>query len=77
MKLVSLHSPNPDAVDLLRDLLHQAETGKLQSVVYSAELAGWNIQNGHTDMRNGYETIGQLERMKYLMLLNLNETMKG
>lgn len=73
MNIVPLHPPNPDAVDLLRDLLRQAEAGELQSLIYSAELAGGNIQNGHTDIRNAYETLGQLDRMKDLILRTLNE----
>lgn len=77
MHVVSLHSPNFDTVDLLRDLLHQAEAGELQNLIYSAERAGGDIQNGYTDIRNSYETIGQLERMKYLLLLKLSEGMYG
>ena len=73
MQIVPLRSPDADTINLLRQLLHQAEAGELQSLIYSAEKVGGDIQNGHTRLRNSYETIGQLERMKYLCLKAQNE----
>jgi hypothetical protein len=67
MQVVPLHQPDADTIDLLR-LLEQAEAGELQSFIYSAEKVGGTIQNGYTPIRNSYEMIGQLERMKYLCL---------
>ena len=68
MRLIPLHPPDADTIDLLRKLLQQAEAGELQSLIYSAEKAGGDIQSGYTPIRNTYEIIGQLERMKYLYL---------
>lgn len=72
MNLVTLHKPDTETVKLVRSLLEQAEAGELQSLIYSAETVGGHIQNGYTTIHNAYEMIGQLERMKCL-LLNLIE----
>lgn len=45
--------------------LQQAESGELQSFVYSAEVVGGHIQSGHTRLNNLYEVVGQLERLKF------------
>ncbi len=76
MRVVPLHQPDADTIDLLRHLLEQAEAGELQSLIYSAEKSGGDVQTGHTALRNVYEVMGQLERMKYLLQRALNERMK-
>jgi hypothetical protein len=76
MHVVTLHQPDTETVELLRELLRQAEAGELHSLIYSAEKIGGDIQNGHTRFRNGYEVIGQLERMKYLLQRALNQDME-
>jgi hypothetical protein len=73
VELITLHKPDIETVKLVRSLLEQAEAGELQSLIYSAETVGGHIQNGYTTIHNAYEMVGQLERMKYL-LLNLIET---
>lgn len=75
MQVVALYPPNAETIDLLRALLDQAEAGELHSLIYSAERVGGQIQNGYTDIRNGYEVIGQLERMKYLLQQALDREM--
>ena len=72
MEIVPLHSPDEETMALLQALLQQAERGELQSLVYSAEKIGGTIQSGHTALRNNYEVIGQLERMKHLLLQDLS-----
>jgi len=44
MHVIPLHPPDTDTIELLRDLLAQAEAGELQSLIYSAERIGGQIQ---------------------------------
>ena len=74
MRVLPFSQPNATVVDLLQSLLRQAEAGELQSLIYSAELAGNHVQAGYTPIKNLYDAIGQLERMKALMLRLLDDT---
>ena len=73
MQVIPLRQPDADTIELLRRLLAQAEAGELRSLIYSAEREGGQTQNGYTDIRNSYEVIGQLERMKYLLQKAIDE----
>lgn len=73
MRVLPLRPPNQSVVALLKSLLRQAEAGEVVGLIYSAEVAGGQVQSGYTDLEDVYSTIGQLERMKYLLLHELDE----
>lgn len=74
MNVVPLRQPDSSVVALLKSLLRQAEAGEVVSLIYSAELAGGNVQSGYTTIEDVYSGIGQLERMKVLLLRALDNT---
>lgn len=74
MRVVPLAKPNPALLAMLRELLRQAEAGALVSLIYSAELAGGQVQTGYTAIEDLYASIGQLERMKSLLLRSLDDS---
>lgn len=74
MNVVPLRQPDSSVVALLKSLLRQAEAGEVVSLIYSAELAGGNVQSGYTTIEDVYSGIGQLERMKVLLLRVLDNT---
>ena len=76
MRVVPLRLPDSAVVALLRSLLRQAEAGELVSLIYSAEVVGGEVQTGYTTIEDVYATIGQLERMKALLLRSLDDTMR-
>ena len=73
MQAVPIHQPDTETIHLLRELLRQAEAGKLQSLIYSAEKVGGYMQSGYTVIADYYAVIGQLERMKYLLQHELDK----
>ncbi len=73
MRVVPLFQP-PAVVGLLKSLLRQAEAGELVSLIYSAEVAGGQVQSGYTAIEDAYSAIGQLERMKVILLRSLDDT---
>lgn len=77
MRIIPLRPPDPVVVELLKSLLRQAEEGEIISLIYSTEVAGGHVQSGYTVIENAYSTIGQLERMKFLLLRELDETSNG
>ena len=74
MRVLPLRPPDPAVVALLKSLLRQAEAGEVVSLIYSAEVAGGNVQSGYTPIDDVYSSIGQLERMKSLLLRVLDDT---
>lgn len=74
MNVVPLRQPDPSVVALLKSLLRQAEAGEIVSLIYSAEVAGGKVQSGYTAIEDSYSAIGQLERMKVLLLRALDNT---
>lgn len=74
MRVLPLRPPNQSVVALLKSLLRQAEAGEVVGLIYSAEVAGGQVQSGYTDLEDVYSTIGQLERMKGLLLRTLDDT---
>ena len=74
MRVVPLRSPDLHVITLLESLLRQAKAGELVSLIYSAEVAGNRVQSGYTPIENLYTVIGQLERMKGLLLRNIDDT---
>jgi hypothetical protein len=72
MNLIQLHKPDSTVVSLLTDLLAQAQAGDVMSLIYSAEIPGGKIQTGYTAQEDLYSSIGQLERMKYLLLRSID-----
>lgn len=76
IQVVPLRPPNREVVALLENLLRQARAGELIGLIYSAEVAGGQVQTGYTPIENIYEQIGQLERMKALLLRNLDALMQ-
>lgn len=74
MRVVPLRSPDLHVITLLESLLRQAKAGEVVGLIYSAEVAGGQVQSGYTDLEDVYSTIGQLERMKGLLLRTLDDT---
>ncbi|KAB2929847.1 MAG: hypothetical protein F9K25_10125 [Candidatus Contendobacter sp.] len=74
MRVVPLFQSNAAVMALLKSLLRQAEAGEIVSLIYSAEIAGGHVQAGYTDIEDVYSTLGQLERMKALLLRSLDDT---
>jgi len=74
INVIPLHQPDPTTVALLKNLLRQAEAGEIVSLIYSAEVAGGQVQSGYTAIEDSYSAIGQLERMKVLLLRALDNT---
>lgn len=74
MKLVPIRQPNGSVVNLITDLLRQAQAGELISLIYSAEIPGGQVQTGYTAHEDLYGAIGQLERMKHLLLRVIDHT---
>ena len=62
--------PNDHAVNLLKDLLAQAERGEILSVVVIAESAGCQLDTWHSIDRDmdGLRIIGALEHAKFMLL---------
>lgn len=74
MNVVPLRQPDSSVVALLQDLLRQAEAGEVVSLIYSAEVAGGHVQSGYTPIEDVYSGIGQLERMKSMLISELDRT---
>lgn len=68
LNIVPLAKPDPDVMELLRQLTEQAQSGEIISLVFSAELQGGRVRRGHSPIKDLFGTIGQLERMKFLLL---------
>lgn len=52
-KVVPIAKPDPEVLELLQQLTEQAQAG--------------GVRTGYTPVRDAYVTIGQLERMKFLL----------
>lgn len=74
MNLIPLRKPDDAVVSLLTDLLQQAKAGELIGLIYSAEIPGGQVQSGYTAHEDLYGAIGQLERMKQLLLRSIDQT---
>jgi hypothetical protein len=76
MNVVPLRQPDSSVVALLKSLLRQAEAGEIVSLIYSVEVAGGKVENGYSKIEDIYCMIGQLERMKSMLLNELNGPME-
>jgi len=75
MNVVPLRQPDPSVVALLKSLLRQAEAGEIVSLIYSAEVAGGKVEQDYSDtIEDAYSVIGQLERMKSMLISELDRT---
>jgi hypothetical protein len=63
---------NQQAIDSLRILLAQAETGEIKEFMAVSKLASGEYEHCWTGCENLYELAGQLERMKYLTMERMN-----
>lgn len=76
INVVPLRQPDPSVVALLKSLLRQAEAGEVVSLIYSAEVAGGKVEQGYSKVEDIYCMMGQLERMKSLLLRELDGAME-
>lgn len=73
MNIIPLRAPDPHVVALLESLLRQAKAGERVRLIYPAERAGGHVQNGYSNVKDCSMAIGQLERMKALLLRSIDE----
>lgn len=76
MNIVPLRQPDPSVMALLKSLLRQAEAGEIVSLIYSAEVSGGKVEQGYSKIEDIYCMMGQLERMKSMLIRELDGAME-
>lgn len=74
MHILSFFQPEQNTIKLLRALLQQAEAGELLGFAYTAAMQGGQVQSGYASVEDCYCMVGQLERLKNLLLKEIDSS---
>jgi len=76
LKIIRDKGFNQQCIDILKELLQQAESGEIYELVAMTNYGSGHYETRYTDSENLMELVGHIEKIKWRMLERMSRNIK-